>query len=293
MTGGALSGDDRRSWRAPLAIVALLGLFVLVAVAAAGRAPGVGEDRPNAPAPSFIADYLATLSLLLVPLGAILVFWSMFQRRARQAQPGGRGRSLFRTLVIFATLALLGFLAANRFQDRADSGGAVRIVSIPPQTGTQSDRQRQPYRARFRWLPLLVLGSVVFGLGVATAATAMRRRRGAASMQAPLAAAFSEVLNETLQDLRSEPDPRKAVIRTYARMERTLAARGLPRNAFEAPLEYLVRVLDVLQVGAHSVRRLTRLFERARFSPHAIDAGMKEEAIEALVALRAELEVAR
>jgi hypothetical protein len=75
-------------------------------------------------------------------------------------------------------------------------------------------------------------------------------------------------------------------------MERTLAARGVPRKPFEAPLEYLVRVLDFVQASSHSVRRLTQLFERARFSPHEIDARMKEDAIEALVGLRAELEAA-
>jgi hypothetical protein len=37
------------------------------------------------------------------------------------------------------------------------------------------------------------------------------------------------------------------------------------------------------------VRRLTRLFARARYSPHEIDLQMKEDAIDALTGLRAEL----
>jgi hypothetical protein len=80
------------------------------------------------------------------------------------------------------------------------------------------------------------------------------------------------------------------VIRTYARMETTFAAYGVPRDESEAPLEYLARVLDSLRVSAYSVRRLTQLFERAKFSPHEVDTGMKGEAIEALAGLRAELE---
>ena len=55
------------------------------------------------------------------------------------------------------------------------------------------------------------------------------------------------MLTETLDDLRSEPDPRKAVIGAYAKMERTLAARGLPRHESEAPEEYLARILDVVE----------------------------------------------
>jgi hypothetical protein len=60
-----------------------------------------------------------------------------------------------------------------------------------------------------------------------------------------------------------------------------------------APLEYLARVLSSVQASAHSVRKLTQLFQRARFSTHEIDPSMKEDAIEALSGLQAELEVGR
>ena len=102
----------------------------------------------------------------------------------------------------------------------------------------------------------------------------------------------AQVLSETLEDLEREPDPRKAVIGAYAKMERTLAAKGFPREESEAPDEYLGRILAVVGASGHSVRRLTRLFERARFSEHEIDSGMKEDAIDSLTGLRAELLVA-
>jgi hypothetical protein len=76
-------------------------------------------------------------------------------------------------------------------------------------------------------------------------------------------------------------------------MEQTFAAYGVAREEAEAPLEYLARVLDRLSVSVASVRRLTQLFARARFSEHEVDTGMKDEAIEALVGLRAELEHGR
>jgi hypothetical protein len=79
------------------------------------------------------------------------------------------------------------------------------------------------------------------------------------------------------------------VIAAYARMERALAASGLARTQAEAPREYLERTLPELGASAGSAKRLTALFERAKFSPHRIDAGMKEEAIAALTALRDEL----
>src|SRR5207247_272331 len=108
--------------------------------------------------------------------------------------------------------------------------------------------------------------------------------------EAQLMAALDEVLADTLDDLRAETDPRKAVIRTYARMERTFAAYGVPREEAETPLEYVERVLAQLSLSSFAINRITQLFARAKFSPHEIDAAMKDEAIEALVGLRAELE---
>jgi hypothetical protein len=93
----------------------------------------------------------------------------------------------------------------------------------------------------------------------------------------------------TLDDLRREADPRRAVIAAYAQMETALARHGLPRERSEAPFEYLARMLRELRVRAASALALTELFERARFSDHVIDAAMKNEAIDALVAVRDDL----
>jgi hypothetical protein len=49
-------------------------------------------------------------------------------------------------------------------------------------------------------------------------------------------------------------------------MERALAAGGLPRRPSEAPFEYVERALGELETSAESARRLTDLFEWAKFS---------------------------
>lgn len=290
-----MTGEARGFRREGLALIGLIALVILVAIAAVGRGPGSGDDAPSVRAPTLLADYLATIALLLVPLGVILFVFSMFQRRDQKARGGGSKRSLLASFMVMAALFSLAFVLVGRVGERGDPGVSTPSATSPTgtQTGTTAavGEEPEPYRARFRWLPLFVLGSLVFGVAIAASAYALRRRR-AVEDPAALAAALSDVLAETLDDLRREPDPRVAVIRTYARMERTLAARGLPRRAFETPLEYLTRALDAVQAGAHSVRRLTRLFERARFSPHDIDARMKDDAIDALVELRTELEVA-
>ena len=104
--------------------------------------------------------------------------------------------------------------------------------------------------------------------------------------------ALADVLAATLDDLRAEGDPRRAVIGAYARMERSLAAVGMPRTAAEAPDEYLARVLTDLPVSARAAGRLTRLFAWARFSPHDVRPEMKDEAIETLEQIQSELAAA-
>jgi hypothetical protein len=277
-----------------------MALLALVAVASRAHRPGGGSGAQTAHAPAVIGDYLATIALIVVPIGSLLVLWGLTQSRRLSALEGKT--SWRRTLVTFVVLSLL--LAAGVFMvDRHGGIGLFRrnaqqttpASTTPALTAPKKGRHPHaapPRRARFRWLPALVLGSVVFGLVVSMAAAAVLRRREGETVEeeAALAAALKDVLADSLSDLRAERDPRRAVIRTYARMETTFAAYGVPREQAEAPLEYLARVLDSLRLSAYSVRRLTQLFERAKFSPHEVDAGMKDEAIEALAGLRAELE---
>ena len=115
------------------------------------------------------------------------------------------------------------------------------------------------------------------------------RKRARGELHTELAAAVAQAVDESLDDLRAEPDPRRAVIAAYARLERVLAAHGVPRKPAEAPMEYLGRMLAELSVSDRAARALTDLFERAKFSQHAVGAEMKDEAIDALQTVRNDL----
>ena len=67
------------------------------------------------------------------------------------------------------------------------------------------------------------MGSLLFVLVVGlVAAIVWKRMRGDDwEREAALSAALDEVLADTLDDLRAEQDPRRAVIRAFARMEKT------------------------------------------------------------------------
>jgi hypothetical protein len=148
------------------------------------------------------------------------------------------------------------------------------------------------YEPRFEWIVFWIAVA-----GIAISATAMvitwRRRKRRKAIPLDLVDSVTEDLaasmTDSIDDLEAEPDPRRAVIAAYARMEAVLARHGLRRNPSETPLEYLRRILLGLTTRADAVRRLTSLFEQAKFSRHEIDGAMKQDAIGALRELRDDL----
>ena len=112
------------------------------------------------------------------------------------------------------------------------AGGGQALTTPAP--------DRDAYEAEFAWIPVsITLVPARAGdrrrLVVGTLAAARPRGMGGN----PLAEALEAALDESLDDLRAEPDPRRAVIAAYARLEQVLASHGLPRITAEAPLEYL------------------------------------------------------
>jgi uncharacterized protein DUF4129 len=183
-------------------------------------------------------------------------------------------------LVIFGALQLLRLLPAS---SRDVKGVGGRLPSPQAELPDGSDVGPPPVHW---WGIALVMLLVLAG---AVTAWRLREQRAVPDEQPELADELLDVVDLSLDDLEHEPDPRRAVIRAYGRMERVLGAHGLARRPAETPLEYLARALTSLRLGRASVERLTALFERAKFSQHEIDGAMKADAIFALGALRDEL----
>jgi hypothetical protein len=186
---------------------------------------------------------------LLLPMGAVLLLWLL---RGVLGLGGGRG-------------------------DQAPD------TPVPPSTLELPTPRPDP-----GIVPVLVAGLALAAMVAIVVAQLLAERRRRGPPRSP-AERLVELLDDTLEDLEGEPDPRRAVIAAWARMERGLAAAGLPRHPAEAPFEYAARVLESALARPGSVHRLTGLFERAKFSRHRIGEDDRAEAIAALRAVRREL----
>jgi uncharacterized protein DUF4129 len=284
----------RGSARALVPALLVLGLVGVVAVAATGRT-STGTDESRAPAAWVLDTFLSLAIVLVIPAFALLAY-GLTQRKEIRGQMA-RMPHARRSAITYVVLMLL-FAGVTYYRTRnwertpfedgiadAFSNGETSVVEPNPRAGTST------YEPEFTWIPLLVIGSLVV-IGVAVAMIVSRRQRPLTQDEI-IARELAGALDDSLDALRAEPDPRKAVIAAYARLERVLAAHRLERLRSETPHEYLTRVLEDLDVAPRSVRRLTDLFTEAKFSHHAVDAAMKEEAIDALTTVRDELRARR
>lgn len=98
----------------------------------------------------------------------------------------------------------------------------------------------------------------------------------------PLVAA----VDESLEDLRGESEPRRAIIRCYARFERVAAASGVARRPWSTPMEFMREALGRLPLPRAAVPTLTGLFELARFSHHPLGMPERDRALAALDEIR-------
>ena len=270
--------------------VAVVVLVAVVAVASTGSVPS-GSDRVRRPSEGF-ADTAFSLFLVLMVLCAVFVAVALtWFRRYDPRGPERSRRGPVRSIVsLFVSVAVLALLVRALTGSRGEQDG-LRLPDLG-QSGRGSSDDAARYEPEFAVWPVVAVVALLAVAGVALWLSARGRRAALEPLAATPAEALADVLAETLDDLRAERDPRRAVIAAYARMERTLAASGLPRNDAEAPEEYLERVLEEIEISPRAAGRLTALFAWARFSVHDVRPEMKDEAIETLEQVQRELAAA-
>jgi NADH:ubiquinone oxidoreductase subunit 6 (subunit J) len=276
-----------RELKAGALALGVVGLLVLVAVAARGGHPTGHGRMSQREVPYAVQNSLVTLLAIVYVIAVVVVIVAAFHYRRQWTEPESRWLRNFCAVLVFMAVAIFVYWAIARspLANQADKA----------QIGSKQQRSSKPVRIRpvsarhatFNWpLAFSLVGVVVLGGTIIFLRT---RRPRAGTLRRTVEEELVDAVEITIDDLRRERDPRRAVVAAYASMERILAAHGLARHRAETPFEYLARVLRELRVRADAVQSLTQLFEYAKFSAHEIDAGMQEEAIAALSAVRDDL----
>ncbi|MGE5689700.1 MAG: DUF4129 domain-containing protein [Pseudomonadota bacterium] len=249
---------------------ALAGLLAVVAAAATVDGAG-GTHAARGGVPPAVAAYgygaLVLVALVGLPVLALLAIREVPEARQRT-------RRVWLAPIAIAALAAAG-VAVSVYGGDGFSDVLARIRIVEPSTG-DADAARPPSTG---WAPLLVLVGVAAGGG----ALVLRRRPSA---RTSLSDRVAGALGAPLDDLRSEPDVRRAIVAAFRRLEVVLEAAGAPRSVGEAPLEYVDRVLADLDVPPEPTAALAALFEQAKFSLHPLGERERDAAIDALEAVR-------
>jgi hypothetical protein len=279
-------------------------LVVLLAVAAVGSRAllgGAGEAPATGLQIRVPAEAVAVPLVLavLAGLGLLVVALRPARRRRDPEQPDWgyepppvpwQGKALVLLAVallvglVLGTVWLLAPGGAPGPAGPAASAPGTAPATTPPVTVPTPATGTTP---QVPWL-WPAAGVVVLAAGAA-GLLAGRRRRAPAATTGRAADRLAGVLEDSAEDLRAEPDPRRAVLAAYARMEGALAPRGAGRLRHETALEYLERLLARRNLEPEPLRRLTGLFELARFSDHQVTRAMRDDAVGALEAITASL----
>jgi Domain of unknown function (DUF4129) len=251
--------------------------------------------------PSPVTEIVLTLFVL-----AAVVFLTDLVRRLRSRPPVDERGALDRDpprvppwmravtqIVSFMYFVVLAYLLWRQGIPFANmilgSGGGSGIVPALPQQGPVAP-------PLVTWMfGVLAFAAGLGALGLALWVTFSERLaewwRAAASELPPTP--LTEVVEDSLEDLRTEPDARRAIIRCYARFERVAADSGIARSPWQTPMEFVRGVLDRLPVPRGAGLTLTSLFELARFSDRVLGAMDRDRALAALDEIKAELEEGR
>ncbi|HET7668254.1 MAG TPA: DUF4129 domain-containing protein [Mycobacterium sp.] len=315
-----MAGMDKSTVRA----IAVVVLLFVTAWALRGYLPGIeppaDRQRPASNPAALVVD-VALLSFSV----AIIGFAIITRVRNRQGQrpapgppPEGRGTmgrptwrlSLIALAVVIAWLLLVMMLSRLGMSGHAGQGppGAPTAVepgyppptpanSAPPQPDSPSNPG--PNVVSYLIPPMLILMALIaFGTAIAArrqrhSATSVAADNGLHDMPTGVGAAESlaraaEVGLAEIGDLSREP--REAIIACYAAMERELThVPGAAPLDCDTPSEVLARAVDRHALHATSATQLVELFEEARFSPHVMNEGHRDIAVEALRLVLAEL----
>lgn len=273
-----------------LAATALAGLLLAVA---GTMPPGTDAESVSARLVVDLPRWLSVPFLILMSLVALYILLLMIPGlRMRPKKQADQQESLARMALLLLLLAPLW--GAVRDQIPADLGGFLGgFGNHPPSLASPgADTPPAVHSAVVEGILetlLLALGLIGFGV-VAWLYLAILPERGRGTLPPLAPAQLHGAVDDSLDDLRTLPDARLAIIRCYDRFERALAGADVRRPPWQTATEFMRTALAHPWLPADGVRELTALFEIARFSRHEVGPAHRERAWRALMAVKSALE---
>jgi hypothetical protein len=287
------------------AAVLVLGLLLLAGLAGASAATDAGTSTLRAGPASDALSVAVTVGAMLAAAASAVLLWA-FATRGRGASVAGaadrRQRPFWRRMLmgLFVGLLVGGAVALARKRKH--------LVRLPTTTGLAHAHATRSGKSAVHFVPAASISTVaVVALVLATLLvwsflSARRHRRrwnlsgiilekveGTPAALSPQALLADSLATVRVPDPEDEADPRRAVVAAYLAMTHAAAAAGARRRGDETPSEFLQRLLDSLGASHEAARRLTFLFETARYSTKVFEETRRSEAIAALRQIRAEL----
>jgi hypothetical protein len=281
-----------RSLRLAVVLTALIVLLSLVAFASRS---GIGHSAQAQPTPGYVSWAVSIFLVVLVLMTpfAAYVYWMQMREFRAQSSRSFEAR-VARSFAVIMIFVFVGGAITYFRAHRALFASGFHIPGLAGAEGSSGRHGTQRANPTFQW-PVLWATLVLLAASSGWMWWSWRKRAGLAAFAAVGPSVEADVaasIGDAIDDLEAEPDARRAVIAAYARMEGVFARHGMRRIPSETPVEYLRRLLLGLTSRADAVTRLTGLFERAKFSRHEIDGAMKQDAIDALRAIRDDLQPA-
>ena len=311
-----MPGIDKPTGR----VVALIVLMIFVVAALRGYLPAQDHAVHRDPGSSQAAliFVITTLSAALALL-TIAVIARLRDPRPPAARGGdlsellGTGaerpnwRVLLIGLAVIVAWLLIVLLLIHLFVPHAVNPSVPTPAPTAPPSGqaTGPPPQQHPQNNGGEMFRILLAATIPMLLVIVAGAVIMWRRRWRATttpwtiadnhFEPPRPAPRSESLVRAAElglaeigDLNREP--REAIIACYAAMEHELAnVPGAAPQDFDTPTEVLVRAVEHRALHADNAAQLVSLFEEARFSPHVMNEGHREVAVNVLRLVLAEL----
>jgi hypothetical protein len=264
--------------------------LLLVLAATVGPLPAPAGD-PGAKVMIRLPDAVRVVVLGLLVLSTIILF--SLQRRRRPTEetlassPAAPRFPPWAAALVSLLLVVLAWYLVWRYWSGPDGqpiekafaaiAGLLDLLTLPQKPPTSIPSLELAIAAL-----LLLLALAVFAVMVLVAMADRLEKWWTQRDGAVRPPAVPETLALIQADLRTEPDARVAIIRAYGRFERALAAARAPRAAWQTPAEFMRTTLARLPVPAVPVRRLTALFEVARFSIHPLGPEARDAACDSL-----------